>query len=100
LPFFKKSENYHGCDRGDNKDGVKSGDRGGNKDGIKSGDRGGNKDGVKSGNRGGNKSNDRGEEGPSCPHHGRGGPLQVRQGVVQHDCILYGMVAQDQMGRG
>ncbi len=63
LPFFKKSENYHGCDRGD-KDGVKSGDRG-------------DKDGVKNSNRG--------EEGPSCPYHGRGGPLHVRLGVVQHD---------------
>jgi hypothetical protein len=100
LPFFKKSENYHGCDRGDNRDGVKSGDRGDNKDGVKSGDRGENKDGVKSGDRddnrdgtktcdrGGNKSTDRGEEGPSCPHHGRGGPLHVRQGVVQYDFFL------------
>ena len=76
LPFFKKSENYHGCNRGDNKDVVKSG------------------------NRGGNKSNGRGEEGPSCPYHGRGGPLHVRLGVVQYDCILHGMVARDQMGRG
>jgi hypothetical protein len=79
LPFFKKSENYNGCNRGDNRDGVKSGDRG-------------DKDGV--------KSNDRGQEDPSCPHHGRGGPLHVRQGFVQHGFFLHGMVARVRWLRG